>query len=401
MLDLKKDEIQNSAVDIWISTGCKGTLQLSTGTGKTFCFFKALLKTCKVGDKILFLAETRQREIDLFVDLEKFEKIYKVNLRQFNIQFDCYQSAYKWNNLKWDFVCADEIHDSLSPSYSKFYANNKISKLLGLSATIDTTTKYSVDSIEFTKGDLLKQICPVVFSYTLNDAVNGGTTKKLNIYIISHNLNRIDSDVPSGTKDKPFLTTEQLAYDYWDNQFKKALFMSDGLPKTFKIRNTSAARAKILYQLNSKIKAVKELLPEINGKTLLFGNDIESLLKVTPNVICNKYTAKQNELIRTNFDNNIIDLIGSFKMLKQGANLSALDNTIIMSYYSKELDIIQRLGRQRFTNETGSVFIFVTVRTQEEKWFSKAFENITNYNMIYCNDIQDTIKKYKENLQKN
>ncbi len=401
MLDLKKDEIQNSAVDIWINTGCKGTLQLSTGTGKTFCFFKAILKTCKVGDKILFLAETRQREIDLFVDLEKFEKIFKVNLRQYNIQFDCYQSAYKWNNLKWNLVCADEIHDSLSPSYSKFYTNNKIGKLLGLSATIDKTTKYSIDGIDFTKGDLLKQICPVVFSYSLNDAVNEGTTKKLNIYVISHDLNWIEKDVLAGTKDKPFITTEQAAYDYWDNQFKKALFMPDGLPKTFKIRNTSAARAKILYQLNSKIIAIKELLPNINGKTLLFGNDIDSLLKITSNVISNRNTDKENLELRENFDNGIIDIIASFKMLKQGANLSNLDNTIIMSYYSKELDIIQRLGRQRFTNETGSIFIFVTRRTQEEKWFSKAFENITNYNMIYCNDIQDSIKKYKENLQKN
>jgi superfamily II DNA or RNA helicase len=399
MLDLKKDEIQNSGVDIWITTGCKGTLQLSTGTGKTFCFFKALLKTSKVGDRILFLAETKQRELDLQVDLLKFEKIFNADLQKYNIQFNCYQSAYKWENSEWDLVCADEIHDSLSPSYSKFYINNKIHKLLGLSATIDKSTKYMNDNVEFTKGDLLNKICPIVFNYSLNDAVKEGTTKKLNIYVISHELNRVNLTIPAGTKDKPFLTDEKSAYDYWDNQFRKALFMPDGLSKTFKIRNTSAARAKILYQLHSKITAVKQLLLELNGKTLLFGNDIDSLLKITPNVICSKYTNAENETIRSNFDNNVINLIGSFKMLKQGANLSDLNNTIMVSYYSKELDIIQRLGRQRLTDETGSVFIFVTNNTQEEKWFNKAFENITKYNMIYCDNVQDTIKKYKENLK--
>ena len=65
----KKDEIQNLGIESWEEAGCVGTLAMSTGMGKTFCFFKAVLKNCKIGDKIIFLAETRQREIDLFVDL--------------------------------------------------------------------------------------------------------------------------------------------------------------------------------------------------------------------------------------------------------------------------------------------------------------------------------------------
>lgn len=107
MIDKKKDEIQNVAVDVWKQTGCKGILNLATGSGKTFCFFKAVLLTCKPGDSICFLAETRQREIDLFADLDKFEKVFKVNLRQYKVQFDCYQSAYKYTGTTWKLICAD------------------------------------------------------------------------------------------------------------------------------------------------------------------------------------------------------------------------------------------------------------------------------------------------------
>jgi superfamily II DNA or RNA helicase len=397
-LDLKKDEIQNKAVEEWLKTK-KGTIEGSTGFGKTFCFFKALLKSCKIGDTILFLAETRQREIDLFVDLEKFEKIFKVNLKAYNIKFDCYQSAYKWKDLEFDFVCCDEIHDSLSPKYSKFYENNKVKYILGLSATVDRNTSYTdEDNTEFNKGELLDKYCPIVFKYTLNDAITDNLTKKLNIFVIYHQLDSIKKTVKAGTKDNEFLTTEKAAYDYWDKEFKKAIFLPDGNSKVFRIRNTSAARAKVLYKMESKIIAIKELLNELQGKTLIFSNDIDSLEKVTKNVISGRNSDVKNLKIRHDFERNKIKHIGSFKMLKQGANLTNLDNTIISSYYSKELDTIQRLGRQRNSDATGNVFIFLTIGTQEAKWFESSFKNITNYNMIYCNGIQDTIKKYKESI---
>lgn len=396
MIDQKRNEIQDAAVNTWYETGCKGTCNMSTGTGKTFTFFKAILKTCQVGNSILFLAETRQREIDLFVDLEKFEQLFKVNLRQYNIQFDCYQSAYKWKDTKWDLVCADEIHSGLSPVYSQFFLNNQIDKLIGLSATVDRTTKYEENGVEYTKGDLLDKIAPVVFKYTLDQAVKDGASKKLNIFIIEHRLDTTEKSIKAGTKDKPFMTTEQAAYDYWDAEFKRALFLPDGPAKTFRIRNTSAARAKILYNLPSKINLVKSLISKLHGKSILFGNSIEALESITPNVIHGKKSELQNAKLRSDFDSNTINLIASFKMLKQGANLKDLDNTIIMSYYSKELDLIQQLGRQRVTDHIGNVFIILTLGTQEVKWLDKAMSNITQYNIIRCNNVDQTIQKYNE-----
>lgn len=399
MLDQKRNEIQNEAIDKWVENNYIGTLNLSTGIGKTFCFFKSVILSCKPGDHILFLAETKQREIDLFADLEKFETIFKVNLRQYNIQFDCYQSAYKWKDQYFDLVCADEIHMSLTPAYYKFYVNNEYAKLLGLSATVDRSVKYlDEDNNEYNKGDLLDKIAPVIFEYNLNDAVTDNTTKKLNIYVIYHQLDDQTKTVIGGTKDKPFLTTEKSAYDYWDKEFKRALFMSEGQAKTFRIRNTSAARAKVLYNLESKVLATKQLLSILKGKTIIFNNSLESLKKVCSNVINGKNTDKINKQIRENFDNGTINTIGSFKMLKQGANLSNLDNTVIMSYFSKELDMIQMLGRQRNSDQTGNVFIFLTIGTQETKWFESAMGNIVNYQQIYCNGINDAIKKYQNNL---
>lgn len=396
MLDNKRAAIQDAAIKTWVEAGKKGTINLSTGIGKTFCFLKACQLLPK-GSKILFLAETTQREFDLMKDIKFFNQMYGWNLLEnHSLTFSCYQSAYKWQNTKWDFVCADEIHSSLTPVYSMFYKQNTYSSILGLSATIDRNTTYVVGVDEIDKGMMVDDIAPVCYKYTLNQAVADGTTKKLRIFIIYHQLDDISKNVKGGTKAAPFMTTEKSAYDYWDSEFKRTLFLPDGPKKLFRIRTTSAARAKVLYNLPSKIKDISTLLPVLSGKTLVFGNSIEALTEVTPNVISNKKTDKQNQDLRTKFDAGKINVIGSFKMLKQGANLKDLDNTILMSYYSKELDMIQVIGRQRVADKIGNVFIYMTIGTQEVKWYKKAMQNITNYEEIYCNGTEDCIKKYEQ-----
>jgi superfamily II DNA or RNA helicase len=402
MLDSKRGEIQDSAVATWDKTGRKGTINLSTGIGKTFCFIKATRLLPK-GSSILFLAETSQREFDLEKDIKFFKKLYGYDLKSVhNLTFMCYQSSYKLTNTTWDLVCADEIHMSLTPQNTKFYKNNVYKHILGLSATVDRTTKYlDEEGNETNKGELIDDIAPIVFKYNLNQAVKDGTTKKLRIFIINHHLDSEKKIVPAGTKAKPFMTTEKAAYDYWDAEFKRALFLPDGQAKTFKIRNTSAARAKVLYTLFSKVESVIKLQTALEGKTLIFGNSIDTLLCVTTNVISSKNKDAENEKLRTDFDKGKIKTIGSFKMLKQGANLKDLDNTILMSYYSKELDMVQAIGRQRVSDSIGNIFIYVTAGTQEVKWYKKAMENINNYEEIHCTSTDDCIQKYKVLTEKN
>ena len=406
MLDQKKLEIQESAVKVWFDTGCKGTLNLATGSGKTFCFLMICRmlasKSVVTGKylKVLFLAETNQREIDLKNDIDKFIKITGFDFYKFvDLHFACYQSAYKWKDTKWDLVCADEIHSGLTPQYSKFFENNKCDNIVGLSATIDRSTKYTDENgIEYTKGNLVDKIAPVVFTYSLNDSIKNNTSKKLTIYIINHRLDVTNKIIEAGTKDRKFLTTEQENYDYWDNEFKKSLFLPDGPAKTFRIRNTSAARAKLLYIAPSKIDITNKLISQLKGKTIVFGNSIDALNQITKNTISSKNSDIKNALIRQQFADNKINIIGSFKMLKQGANLPHLDNTVIHSYYSKELDFIQMLGRQRNSEFAGNVFILRTAGTVETKWYSKAMEKITNYEIIECANVEDCINKYLQNF---
>ena len=113
-------------------------------------------------------------------------------------------------------------------------------------------------------------------------------------------------------------------------------------------------------------------------------------------VVESKNTDEENSKIRYNFESDKISVIGSFKKLKQGANLTGLDNCIIMSYYGTDKDLIQRMGRLRQNGTIGNVFIFVTTSTQEEVWFSKMFEKVNNLNLIYCSNVEDCLNKLKK-----
>lgn len=396
-IDSKKDQIQKEAIESWLSADKIGTCEIATGIGKTFLALHALYTMPK--DKTvthLFLSESSLREHDVLQQIVKYNELFdKDVLNDYNLKFYCYQTTYKWEDQKFGLVIADEIHDSLTPAYSKFYFNNEYEAIIGLSATIQQKTEYE-DGL--TKGDLLNQVAPICFEYGLKKAQEEDTARQLQIYVVMHYLDENNKTIQAGNKKKRFMQTEKAAYDYWDKQVKKSWYIQDEKLKELKIRISSKKRSDILYNLPSKLDAAKKLLQGINGKTIIFGNSINALLQITPNVVSSRNTKKKNERILEAFESDKITNIGSFKKLKQGANLSDLSNCIMISYYSSQLDVIQRLGRLRKNGEIGNVFIFLTVATQEAVWFEKMIQKLElNNNIIYCPNVDFCLKKYNEN----
>jgi superfamily II DNA or RNA helicase len=393
----KKDRVQREALSSWKKQGKKGTCEIITGLGKTFIALHALYTMPKNKDLHLFLAETTSRETDLKKDILKYNEIFDRDvLNDYNLKFYCYQSAYKWKGKEFGLIIADEIHDSLSPAYSRFYFNNSYKALIGLSATVDKSTQYDVDGKVYSKGDLLERIAPICFKYGLKKAKVEETTRDLDIYVIINKLDEVNKTVKAGSKDKPFFQTEKQAYDYWDSQHKKSFFILDPELKSLKIRITATKRSSILYNLKSKIPIVRRLLDYLDSKTIVFGNSLDALLQITPNVVSSRNSEDENKRIRQDFEKGKIETIGSFKKLKQGANLDGLDNCIMMSYYSTNKDLIQRIGRLRDNGTKGNIFIILTQNTQEEVWLEKMLENVKHLNIIYCEDVDYAIRQLKK-----
>lgn len=416
-LNLNKNDIQEQALRVWLNSDKKCTAEMITGSGKTFLALKALYTMPKHQQDVvhLFLAEQRDRELDLNNQIKEFNRLNNCDvLKDYNLKFECYQTVCKWKNFKFGLIIADEIHDSLSPSRCSFYIKNKFDAVLGLSAKISEKIYYDLSLLPELKSffkksfinkiEMLEKIAPIKFSYTINRGQLENTSRKLKFYIVENKLDTVSKNIPAGNIKNRFYQTEEQAYKYLDNMFQTALTMIPYQDEDFykfeerkniEITVRAFKRSAFIYELPSKFKSCKRILDAIKGKTIIFGNSIETLQKITPNVVASKFSEDYNRQLREDFDNNIIKTIASFKKLKQGANLKEVDNCIIHSYYSTDIDLIQRIGRLRQNgNKIGNVIILVTKNTQEEKWLNTMLKDITEYEIIRCSE-EECIKKLK------
>lgn len=389
----QREKIQNEAFETWKSSNKKGTIVLHTGLGKSFLAIRAMLELDK-NKSILFLAETTVREKTILQEIKKYNKLFKVSaIKDKNFIFACYQSVYKWKDQHFDLVICDEIADQMSPAYSQFFKNNTCEQLIGLTAT----PKEEIDYEGYTKGDLYKKYCPIIFRYELEQGVKLGTSRKLNVFIIQHILD--NKEVVKAKGKKSF--TERTLYEYWDKLFRqKIMSQADEKVITF----FAMQRANVLYNLQSKITLVKSIvsfLQETGIKSIVFGNSVTSLLKITKNTVSSRYPDYKNEAIIDKFNNDEIDLIASFKMLKQGVNLNGLDAVVLHSYYGKSADLAQRTGRLRVDGEkVGNLIILVTMHTQEENWMKKILSSLKEdegyIDYFNCFGVEDFKIKFKK-----
>lgn len=106
----KRNLIHEEAVESWMNANKCGTLNISTGIGKTFCFLHCLHKMPKNKDLHLFLAEVTDRKKDLWDDIIKYDSIFNTNtLIDYNLKFKTYQSAYKLEGYEFGLIGADEF----------------------------------------------------------------------------------------------------------------------------------------------------------------------------------------------------------------------------------------------------------------------------------------------------
>lgn len=389
----KLNKIQEEAIEKWINNNKVGTVCIHTGGGKMFVAARAILSMNK-DSSVLFLAETTVREKSMIEEFKKFNKLFGTNLfLDYDIEFMCYQSACKLSDKHYDLVIADEVHEGATPVRIKFFQNNSYNAVIGLTATTNKKVEYEINERVITKEDYFNKYFPVIYNYTLQEGIEEGTSRRLNIYIIQHQLDTVDE---KAVELSNYFTTEYKAYEYKNKNFFRAIYSNN---QNF-IHKASLERAKILYNLPSKTKSIKTLLNHLDSKTLIFGNSIEALSEISP-VISSHNSEKVNVDILESFIKGDINVISSFKMLEQGITIPELDNIILHSYYSNIGKAVQRIGRLRPNkNKPGNVFIYQTMNTQEQKWFKKMiskFDALPNkINYITCANVQDCILKLKQ-----
>jgi superfamily II DNA or RNA helicase len=393
-LNVKKAEIQQAAFEAW-NVDRKNTCILHTGLGKTFLMFKCILASD--AKQVLILFEASVRESNIKADIVQYKKFYGVDpMKGRKVIYMCYQSAYKTDIRSIFpegkvFLGLDECHELTGKARWEFVRNSNFTNVdvLAITATLDKESIFEYDFGKSTKYDLINGMFPVCFTYDIEMARQDGTTRDLQIYIYNHRLDNHNRNIIAGTKTQRWNTTEFAQNQHYNNDMRKWMF-SRAENKEFVLRSIMSKRSQFLYNLPSKIEECKKLLQVLPGRTLVFANSSKALIELGIPAIVSDNPDYLKDLER--FQKGKINQIGSNKILLQGANLKDLDNIIFLSYYGKSKDAVQRAGRARENGgKLGKLVIFVTLGSQEEKWFTSMMEPLQNFKQTPINNILDCL----------
>lgn len=369
----KRNEIQKQGWYHWDNRNCRGLLAMATGVGKSKIAVdeaKRQYSIRKNAFKALLVVPTEKLRDNNWKD--EFEK-WKGKTVWNKVERICYASLAKIKGNHYDFIILDEAH-YITLNNSVFFDNNRYDTIMALTATPPS------DPV---KQALLDRIAPTIFRYTLAQAVKDGLAAPFKIVVIQHALDIKTKNIKSGSKAKPFMQTEVEKYAYLTKRVGQ-LMAGDGPVKAKTL--AALTRMHFIYNLPSKLRIAKRLIAHhMKGRYLVFCSNIAQA-----ETLCapDTFHSKRDSVAFDKFLAEKIDSLGVVKAVNEGLNIPNLDMALIVQLNSKELDVIQRIGRVvRFRpGHTATIYIIIALGTKDVDWLKQALsgfdENIITYKTI-------------------
>jgi len=356
-----RDEKQEEVSRLWLDSDKKNTLILGTGFGKSkvsMLILEELFNSniLSKDSKVLILSDSEQlRDKNWKEDFDKWGFSWIWDL----VISECYQTAYKWQDTKWDLVIADEIDFGMTEEYSKFFINNSIDMILGLTGYVDPI-----------KSELLNSIAPPIVRYSTQEAQKDGILNDTQVVFVEYDLSQEKDDITveymDKGKKKSFTQSENNAYAYYENKCNilwgkitkleedpDVVFgldpakISEAKTLRYNFNKTTQKRKDILLKSNAGKKAAKYLIDKIlesdKNKVLTFSaytDQADAINEFTYHGKNKKGNKSLDELSSGN-----IRSLGVCDAINRGKNLVGVNNIIMESYTGSKTKFNQRHGR--------------------------------------------------------
>jgi superfamily II DNA or RNA helicase len=385
-----KREIQLRAHDTWTASERHGTLAMGTGAGKSYIAVHEAKRMWLEGEllgpeDILVVSPTEKlRDSNWPAEFEKWDaaEVYNKHVRSI-----CFASLSRERGKKYKLVILDEIHhltelsakafipalvgdtDENADELSHFFSENFAEAVMGLTATVPDPKR------EPEKYALIKQLAPVVFHYTLDQAVDEGMIADYEIRVILSPLDNYVKVIDGGSKKYGFFKTTEFAhYQYLEKQILQAYTLAKQNPKCAKLPTfRTFARNRFIYNLPSKTEIAKKLLAKVlpGKRTLVFCGSIEQSEALMPGAT---FHSKTSDAAFRSFNNKELDSLGVVNAANEGHNFTELDQAVIVQLDSNPRNLVQRIGRclRLRDGHKAVVYIIVAQGTADEKWLEKA-----------------------------
>jgi superfamily II DNA or RNA helicase len=385
--------IQLEALNAWKENNYMGTINLPTGVGKTRVLVTAAGSDIQKNPEhkwLVVVPRERLRDVEIPNEFKKwgYWKEFKNN-----VTVECIQSARNREGEKWDGVCVDEVHNTLSPENKKLYENNEFKKIICLSATIEDEDKQ----------EYLFEFAPRVYSKSVKEALALGLISDYRIYNLAvpftedeqkaYNRNQV-----SYIKLQNMLGGKRFAFNNASKYLKeKGKHPKDKVQNAVMFYAVMRKRKKMCYEASGKIEVTKQLQRKFAEQYGLFFCESIDFAEAVAESIGDYATTFHSKLGKKARAENMkaytdartkVKFLSTAKALNEGFNLERCSYAVCGSGSSKQLDQIQRLGRTVRLQE-GKVAIFVNLYvpdTQEEKWVTSRTEG---QDVRWITDIED------------
>lgn len=405
-----RETIQQEALKSFKTAKNRGTICLSTGTGKTKVALDFIKETAEISEILITSPRTNLKknwrdELIKWEFIELSLDMWMFNNTIYHIVIENIQTVYKWWGKHFDFIIADEIHTMMTPEYSKLFWNTKYSALMGLTATHD------INEING-KSVMYRKHCPIIYEYY--DSADDGIINKTRFFVVNHYLSNYDK-VMVGPKNKRFPQGELEAYVYLTKQIKHGQtqmivqgsenWFDDAADWFWKDQGNKEQKLAAMKYLNA-IKYRKEFLLSLpssarianaikrgilkdspEAKILLFSELTVQANRLTSHTVHSHNSDKVNALRIDEFNKGEIRELGSCQSLTLGLNLKGATHAIMESYISSKTRSKQKKGRldRLATDEVADMWIIRVMETQGAKWYEKMVKDFDLTQAMYIN----------------
>lgn len=361
-----REHIQNEGLTK-IKEYRQSTLNGCVGFGKsktTLDYIEYLVSEKNVGN-ILIVIHKRTHVQNWKDEFVKFNKEDLLDI----VVFSTYRSLHKHSLVNNDYqaIIFDECHNvtEANEEVVRSYKNSNL-YMLGLTGT------FPSDSRSF-KHQLLSDVMPISFTYTIDAAIKAGFLNDYTIHVHYLNLSK-EKNIDVITKKAQFKTSEYANYNYANKSVESVPY-----PTQFARLN----RMRALSDTKSKMEYAIWLESKLKQKTLIFANTRKQLSYADfPSIHSKNKDSIENLKL---FKEGKFKTLASIGILNEGENIPNLKNAIVLHSYSDPGKFKQRLGRllRLNPNEHANIHVLCYKDTIDQVWLKNSLKSYPENKIVY------------------
>lgn len=365
---------QDAALDAWDAAGCRGSIVLPTGAGKTFVAIHAIHRTNRsavvVAPTIDLLHQWYARLVNAF---ETAVGVYYGGEKTLHpLTVTTYHSAgdlIAEHGNAFKLIIFDEVHHLPAPSWGETALMSPSPFRLGLTATYpeeheQTDGRWNLDDL----------IGPIVYTERIDDLVGAQLaeyrTERVRIDLTPDERARYDADFAlySG-----FFRARQLQRTHGAGWLMELMRLSAFDPDARRALLARQRMIDLLAGAEGKLKVLDNLLREyFHEQTLVFTETNAAAYAIARRhlipVITHETKAAERKHVLDGFQSGQYHAIVTSRVLNEGVDVPEAKIAVVLGGTASAREYIQRLGRvlRKRGNRQAALFEVIARDTVEE-----------------------------------